>query len=131
MYADITKPPAPLPTAAPQSVGEAITLLPPLSRLGRGPGLIILHPDSDKHLDIIEGVPSALLKWAEEGYATVEIQPKAFERDASEVLSDAMKALKSCDKLEPNSKIGLVGEFFSLTIRCIEPGLLIWANRSI
>ncbi|KAF5024576.1 hypothetical protein F66182_3339 [Fusarium sp. NRRL 66182] len=110
MYADISKPPAPLPQAKPQSIGEGITLLPPLSRLGHGPGLIILHPDSEKNLDIIEGVPSALLKWAEEGYAVVEIQARAFKRDASEVVSDALKALKSCDQFETDSKIGLIGE---------------------
>ncbi|KAF4973609.1 hypothetical protein FSARC_149 [Fusarium sarcochroum] len=108
MYADITKPPAPLPKAAPQSISEGVTLLPPLSRLGHGPGLVILHPDSDKSLDIIEGVPSALIKWAEEGYAVVEIQAKAFERNANEVLGDALKALMSCDKLDPDSKIGLI-----------------------
>ncbi|VUC38195.1 unnamed protein product [Clonostachys rosea] len=108
MYADITKPPAPLPKAAPQSISEGITLLPPLSRLGHGPGLIIVHPDSDKSLEIIEGVPSALIKWAEEGYAVVEIQAKAFKRDASEVLADSLKALRSCDKLDPDSKIGLI-----------------------
>lgn len=110
MYADISKPPAPLPQAKPQTVGEGITLLPPLSRRGHGPGLVILSPDSEKHLEIIEGVPSALLKWAEEGYAVVEIQAKAFNRDAGEVLSDALKALRDCEQLEKDSKIGLIGQ---------------------
>ncbi|KAM0245912.1 hypothetical protein ACHAP5_005062 [Fusarium lateritium] len=108
MYADISKPPAPLPQAKPQLVGEGITLLPPLSRRGYGPGLIILHPNSDKHLEIIEGVPSSLIKWAEEGYAVVEIQAKAFEKDASEVLNKALETLRSCDRLEADKKIGLI-----------------------
>ncbi|RSL94150.1 hypothetical protein CDV31_014430 [Fusarium ambrosium] len=109
VYADITKPPAPLPQPKPQSLGEGITLLPPLSRLGRGLGLIVLTEDSEKHLQIIEGVPSALIKWAEEGYVVVEIQGKAFKRGAKEVLDVALKALSSCEKLEPkNSKFGVV-----------------------
>ncbi|PCD41045.1 hypothetical protein FGRA07_02316 [Fusarium graminearum] len=108
MYADISKPPAPLPQAKPQTVAEGITLLPPLSRLGHGPGLVILHPDSDKHLDIIDGVPSALVKWAEEGYAVVEVQAKAFKTDAGDVLKSALQALRSCDGFVKDNKIGLI-----------------------
>ncbi|WXC63245.1 hypothetical protein SNK03_009062 [Fusarium graminearum] len=108
MYADISKPPAPLPQAKPQTVAEGITLLPPLSRLGHGPGLVILHPDSDKHLDIIDGVPSALVKWAEEGYAVVEVQAKAFKTDAGDVLKSALQALRSYDGFVKDDKIGLI-----------------------
>lgn len=61
-------------------------------------------------MEIVEGVPSALLKWAEEGYAVVEIQAKAFKRDAGEVLSDALKSLRGCEQLEKDSKVGLIGE---------------------
>jgi carboxymethylenebutenolidase len=71
-------------------------------------------------LEIIEGVPSALIKWAEEGYAVVEIQAKAFERDASEVLGDALKALKSCDKFEADNEIGLIGKLYSRAIMSIQ-----------
>ncbi|GKU07900.1 carboxymethylenebutenolidase [Fusarium langsethiae] len=108
MYADISKPPAPLPQAKPQTATEGITLLSPLSRLGQGPGLVILHPDSDKHLDIIDGVPSALIKWAEEGYAVVEVQTRALKGDAGEVLTNALQALRSCDGFMKDSKIGLI-----------------------
>ncbi|KAH7245683.1 hypothetical protein BKA59DRAFT_527506 [Fusarium tricinctum] len=138
MYADISKPPAPLPQASPKSIGEGITLLPPLSRQGHGPGLIILHSNSDKHLEIIEGVPSALIKWAEEGYAVVEIQAKAFERDASEVLGDALKALKSCDKFEADNEIGLIAydpQLWNLVAGTLDSapslaGAVIYANDS-
>jgi carboxymethylenebutenolidase len=111
MYADISKPPAPLPQAKPQTVTEGITLLSPLSRLGQGPGLVILHPDSDKHLEIIDGVPSALIKWAEEGYAVVEVQTKALRGDAGEVLKNALQALRSCEGFVKDSKVGLIGKF--------------------
>ncbi|RBR11049.1 uncharacterized protein FIESC28_09194 [Fusarium coffeatum] len=105
MYADISKPPAPLPQAKPQAIADGITLLPPLSRLGHGPGLVILHPDSDKHLEIVQGVPSVLVKWAEEGYAVIEIQARALKGD---VLRTAVEALRGCEGFIKGSKIGLI-----------------------
>lgn len=120
MYADISKPPAALPHAEPQHVGEGVTLLPPLSRRGHGPGLIILQDNSTQHLDIIDGVPSALIKWAEEGYTVVEIQANALTqaKNASEVFQDSLKALQDCPKLEPGKKIGIVGMFSVLSFFC-------------
>lgn len=109
MYADITKPPKPLPTTRPVSVVEGITVLPPLTRRGHGPGLIILQDDSENHLEIIQGVPSALIKWSEEGYVVAEIQAKAFQRGANEVLADALASIKKCPEFESGAKIGLVG----------------------
>ncbi|KAF5515065.1 hypothetical protein CGCF413_v000388 [Colletotrichum fructicola] len=110
MYADISKPPAPLPQARPQQLREGITLLPPLSRRGHGPGLIILQQDSSKHLDIIDGVPSALVKWAEEGYVVVGIQAQAISHggDVPEVMRYALEAMQSCDKLESQSRSGII-----------------------
>ncbi|KAK1522246.1 carboxymethylenebutenolidase [Colletotrichum costaricense] len=110
MYADISKPPAPLPKAEPQCISEGVTLLPPLSRRGYGKGLIILQHDSTQHLDIVEGVPSALIKWAEEGFVVVEIQAKALTNPslATDVLQTALKALKDCSKLEKDSRFGVV-----------------------
>ncbi|KAK1657453.1 hypothetical protein BDP55DRAFT_761651 [Colletotrichum godetiae] len=110
MYADINKPPAPLPKAEPQCIGEGITLLPPLSRRGYGKGLIILQHDSTQSLEIVEGVPSALIKWAEEGFVVVEIQAKALTNPstAADVLQTALKALKDCSKLEKDGKAGIV-----------------------
>ena len=113
MYADISKPPAPLPQAKPQAIADGITLLPPLSRLGHGPGLVILHPDSDKHLEIIKGVPSVLVKWAEEGYAVVEIQARALKGD---VLRTAVEALRGCEGFVKDSKIGLICEYFGMPV---------------
>src|SRR6478752_7457284 len=109
MYADISKPPAPLPQPKPQAIADGITLLPPLSRLGHGPGLVILHPDSEKHLEITQGVPSVLVKWAEEGYAVVEIQARALKGD---VLRTAVEALRGCEGFVNGSKIGLICECF-------------------
>jgi carboxymethylenebutenolidase len=92
-----------------------MTLLPPLTRRGYGPGLIILQQDCDKILDIVDGVPSPLIKWAEEGYVVLDIQAKALKLGATEVITTAVKALQGCDELEPNSKIGIVGKSNKLT----------------
>lgn len=65
---------APLSYPAPQQVSPHVTLQRPLSRRGRGPGLILVldhyasTAKSEKHLD-----PEPLQKWAEEGFAVVEV----------------------------------------------------------
>ena len=56
-------------------------------------------------------VPSPLMKWAEEGYAVVQLDERAF-RDASSsevVVREAAGLLDACAKCEPKGKIGLVG----------------------
>lgn len=70
---------APTPPQA-QVISPHLTLQAPLSRRGRGPGLILVlnHYDaiaaSEKHLD-----PPPLQKWAEEGFAVVQVC--VFESD--------------------------------------------------
>ncbi|CAM1506154.1 Fc.00g057950.m01.CDS01 [Cosmosporella sp. VM-42] len=109
MYADISKPPAPLPTAQLKALREGVSLLPPLSRRGHGPGLIILTSDSRNQLAITEGVPSVLVKWAEEGYSVVQADLSAFEGAPSQIiLQEAVEALSQYEKCEPKGKIGLV-----------------------
>ncbi|KAM5341245.1 hypothetical protein ACJ41O_015354 [Fusarium nematophilum] len=108
MFADISKPPAPLPSPQLKVVRPGITLLPPLSRRGTGPGLIVLAPASADPLRIHEGVPSALLKWAEEGYAVVQLDESVFEGAHSrDVLNEAVEILSQCDKCE-KGKVGLI-----------------------
>lgn len=59
---------------APRKISPHLTLQPPLSRRGRGPGLILVLDHyarigkSDKHLD-----PPPLQKWAEEGFAVAQV----------------------------------------------------------
>lgn len=120
MLADVTKPPAPLPSADLHILSDGVSLLPPLSRVGIGPGLILLLPDDDKNLRaIIEGVPSPLTKWCEEGYAVVAIQSRAL-RDGDTALNSlrtAVEALKACLKCKPKDKIGLVGMSFQTLVK--------------
>lgn len=111
MYADVSKPPAPLPEAKLSEPDTGISLLPPLSRRGHGPGLVILVPDTLKgsQLTITQGVPSPILKWAEEGYAVVEIVATALEK-SSGVLARALQVLQDCDACTPKDKVGIVGK---------------------
>ncbi|WEW60158.1 nuclear transport factor 2 family protein [Emydomyces testavorans] len=100
---DTDEPSVPLPSAAAIEIGPRIRLQPPLSRRGHGPGLIIAMPgDLARNEGQVTLDPPPRQKWAEEGYAVVEIQLSA-ERDAP-FLKDAIKtgvdrliALAACD----------------------------------
>ena len=109
MYADISKPPPPLPQPKPQELGTGLRLLPPLSRLGRGPGLLVLVRDPTTSLKISNGVPGPVIKWAEEGFAVVEVQAKAMAEDDN-VFQRAIEGLKQCPECDYNGTVGLVGE---------------------
>ena len=58
----------------PQRISSHVTLQAPLSRRGRGPGLVLVLDHyaeigpSEKYLD-----PPPLQKWAEEGFAVVQV----------------------------------------------------------
>jgi len=108
MYNDIAKPPPPLPTPSLKQFGDGISLLPPLSRRGHGPGLVILIPDTTDELAIREGVPSLLVKWAEEGYVVVSVQERALSMDISTILTTIVEALSECEKCSPKGKLGVV-----------------------
>lgn len=111
-YSDISKPAPPLPTTNLKSIGSGVSLLAPLSRRGHGPGIILLVPDHEDQLTISQGVPSLLVKWAEEGFAVVEIQRKALEGDAAAAVSLAVDGLAGCEACQPKDKIGVVGTVF-------------------
>lgn len=71
---DVTPTPPKSAYPAPQVISPHLTLQAPLSRRGRGPGLVLvldhyaLAERSDEHLD-----PEPLRKWAEEGWAVVQV----------------------------------------------------------
>ncbi|KAF7716731.1 Uncharacterized protein PECH_008658 [Penicillium ucsense] len=108
MFNDISLPPPPLPASERTQLAPGIARLLPLSRRGYGPGLILLGPDTDQPTQIVDGVPSHLVKWAEEGYAVVEIQRQALVDRPKEALTQAVEALEACDKCIPKDKIGLI-----------------------
>jgi carboxymethylenebutenolidase len=111
MFNDISKPAPPLPSTELSELMPGVALLRPLSRRGTGPGIIVLTGNYEDPLAIKEGVPSPLVKWAEEGYTVVEIQAQALRTGAGHIVKAALDALSSCDKCEPKDKVGLVGEY--------------------
>ncbi|OJD26828.1 hypothetical protein ACJ73_01797 [Blastomyces percursus] len=91
-----------------------MTLQPPLSRRGHGPGLLLLVSSNialDKTKETLD--PPPLQKWAEEGYAVVEVRVSARETaDADATASgfsalgsiqlglEALKGLAECDVMD-------------------------------
>lgn len=112
MFQDITKPPPPLPKVELKQLDLGVSILSPLVRRGNGPPLIVLSADNDDSTTIVEGVPSLLIKWAEEGYTVVEIQLQALAKDAASILKRSIEALRDHPKCEPKEKIGLVGTIY-------------------
>ncbi|KAJ0416168.1 hypothetical protein BJY00DRAFT_292231 [Aspergillus carlsbadensis] len=100
----------PLPEPNLTKPAEGLSLLQPLSRLGTGPGMIILTPNfpADTHLKIEHGVPSPLIKWAEESYTTVQIEESALDNNAHDAMHKAVSTINSSTACEPKGSIGLV-----------------------
>lgn len=111
MFQDITKPPPPLPAVEFCQLEPGLTILSPLVRRGTGPPLIILAPNNNDAEKIVEGVPSHLIKWAEEGFTVAEIQQQVLEEDAAGALRRSIEAIRENPKCEPKEKIGLVCRF--------------------
>ncbi|CAK7203040.1 hypothetical protein SEUCBS139899_005769 [Sporothrix eucalyptigena] len=109
-FEDITKPPKPLPQPQLREIRNGLFVLPPLSRRGHGPGVIILAPDSPALTRIDDaGVPSPMMKWAEEGYAVAEIQLRALgEEDEETALQDAVRALDAEDTVDTKGKYAIL-----------------------
>jgi carboxymethylenebutenolidase len=107
---------APLPTAELKDLAAGVSLLPPLSRRGHGPGMIILLPnETPSYINggtvCNDGIPPPLLKWAEEGFAVVQILEAALEQatNVNELFELAISALKGCEQCHEEDGIGLVG----------------------
>jgi len=112
-YADITQAPAPLPCAKLQVLKPGLSLQPPLTRLGHGPGLILLTTPEvyDEQVTQRDDAPTAVLKWAEEGYAVFQISAEAFGSSKIEaVFEEAFRAFEQCNACQPKDKVGLVCE---------------------
>lgn len=94
--------PKPVPPPNPQKVATGVTLLSPQSRKGTGPGIIVLPPANAKGVRLEDGIPSPLLKWAEEGYCVAEVVKEAWDHSESplNVAADALKAAAANDSKE-------------------------------
>lgn len=104
---------APLPVVNLTELSTGLALLDPLSRKGTGPGLIVLPHSSiskERRTEITDGVPAPLIKWAEEGYAVVEVREEALS-DPKGALQAALDSLKKCPKCDQADAVGLVGRY--------------------
>lgn len=142
MYVDISKPPPPLPEPRRTEISTGVSLLQPLSRRGTGPGIVLVVPDSTSdNLTIKDGVPSPLIKWAEESYTVVEIQERALKAagvNLPDVLQKAVKAIVDEGNCVPKQKVGVLGLFQSIFAyihmlitpnQCIMPICGIWSRH--
>lgn len=101
----------------PVRLSENVTLQTPLSRLGKGPGLILLVSkdyNSRSSADITKTLdPEPQQKWAEEGFAVVEVKvdPVTIEAD----FKVGVEALKKLPETREWSAMGVIGTFPAFT----------------
>ena len=112
--------PVPLPSAPLIFLGPNIVLQPPLSRRGRGPGLIIFltSPPGDQHISSESRTtkpldPAPVQKWAEEGFAVVGITGGG-DFTVKAALNIAVSALVELDQVDIKDKVGVLGMMQSL-----------------
>ncbi|UQC77662.1 carboxymethylenebutenolidase [Colletotrichum lupini] len=87
---------------------SAVTIQPPLSRRGHGPGLIIVVEEGinlSKHDKILDPPPSQ--KWAEEGYAVAQIVVAPGAADVAGQVTSAIKSLRELDTCDDKDKFGV------------------------
>ncbi|KAL1859902.1 acetylcholinesterase activity protein [Paecilomyces lecythidis] len=104
----------PLPSAPRAVLAPNAILQPPLSRRGHGPGLILVIPASygayGKNNETLD--PEPVQKWAEEGYAVVEVAfDIALSGDSTAVdgvIKNALYGLHSFDKCDDKEKFGIL-----------------------
>ncbi|KAL0930968.1 carboxymethylenebutenolidase [Colletotrichum truncatum] len=88
---------------------SAITIQPPLSRRGHGPGLIILIEqgiDLTKHDEILDPPPAQ--KWAEEGYAIAQVVVTPEDNQVAQNVSSAIEKLRALDSCDDKYKFGVI-----------------------
>ncbi|KAF5333576.1 hypothetical protein D9611_002291 [Ephemerocybe angulata] len=101
--------PVPLPNAPIRRVTDVLSVQPPLSRRGHGPGIVMFLPDDvpaaggQKLLD-----PGPVQKWAEEGFA-VAFATARPDLDVPQILVDALNALIDLgDILDIKAKLAII-----------------------
>lgn len=103
--------PLPLPSAPVIEVSPAVSIQPPLSRLGKGPALILLV-DQEYHAQISSESldPPPIQKWAEESYNVGQIDVSKVSRNFGVTLSETIALIKELPSYDGNEKIGVIGE---------------------
>ncbi|CAK5276090.1 unnamed protein product [Mycena citricolor] len=103
--------PVALPSAPAVALAEGITIQPPLTRRGTGPGLIVFVPP-ESSLDLSNKTgdekpldPLPVQKWAEEGFAVVGITTGHV--DIVECLKKAVDGLLALEELDTREKFAV------------------------
>lgn len=119
--------PVPLPSAPVIRLAGNATLQPPLTRRGHGPGLIIITPgdlnvpkekqegeyrSDDRNPKTLDPLPQK--KWAEEGYAVLQLsfgdgEPGTEEWDIGTAFDRAIDALTTLETCDVKDRFGLIG----------------------
>nr|POE66001.1 hypothetical protein CFP56_57691 [Quercus suber] len=107
-------PPVPVPPPEPAKLAPGLTRVTPLSRRGKGPGLLVLVDEAASGCTVENGIPTPLMKWAEEGYCVVEITQEAFEGEDAAPIETALHQLGRSEQCEPKDVFGLVCYEYSL-----------------
>lgn len=103
--------PTPIPQPEAEVISPGMTFMLPWSRQGSGPGLLVLVEEKDSGVSLEGGVPSPLLKWAEEGYCVVQLTEKAFEDKSTDAFEKARLCLQDKKHCETANGYGLVCYF--------------------
>jgi carboxymethylenebutenolidase len=102
-----------LPSAPAIQAAPSITIQPPLSRAGKGPGLIILIDQESATEASTESIdPPPLQKWAEESFVVAQIDLSQLQKSFEVTLSDALLFVKDLDTFDGNEKFGLICEYW-------------------
>ncbi|KAI2465463.1 hypothetical protein F4781DRAFT_435404 [Annulohypoxylon bovei var. microspora] len=87
-----------------------LTIAAPLSRRGRGPGLLLLVDeglDLRRHKKTLD--PPPLLKWAEEGFAVAQLRAAASDGDMiHDRLRSALSQLSKLSSCDQTERIGII-----------------------
>jgi hypothetical protein len=98
---------------SPSRLADNVTLQTPLSRYGKGPGLLLLVPKDYKSrpsTDVTKTLdPEPQQKWAEEGFTVVEVKvdPTTVEGD----FKIGIEALKNLPQCSSYTTVGVIGMF--------------------
>lgn len=102
----------PLPSANPIHLNANVVLQPPLSRRGKGPGILIFMPSGYKGRDTNDFKtldPEPLQKWAEEGFATVQVKVESDYQGFEDACDKGVEALKFLPECTVGGKLAAIG----------------------
>ena len=98
-----------LPSAPAIHVAPSVTVQAPLSRAGKGPGLIILIDEESATKASTDSIdPPPLQKWAEESFVVGQIDLSKLEESFEKTLTDTLLFIKELDTSDGSETFGLI-----------------------